>query len=242
MDAATTSLPLAHVRPSTQVFAAWMLGAWRLFRKAPFRIFLLSLLPILVEAALQLVPIAGIVVSKLLTPLASLWVLALLDRKARSGMFAPMQAGRLWLARLPRLLALAVVSAGVFVFQLSVTAAIGGADQAVALALGDVEGLTLSRVELAAVLCSGAAPASLLMFVAPRVLLDGVGVAPALAESVRWVGHYWRPMTLLTLLSAVLVAGLLWLPLLLLVLLPFAVCVGYAAYRDVLDRVPPARA
>lgn len=240
MDA-TASLTFAPYRPAGQVFADWMLGAWRLFRSAPVRIFALSLFPILVEAALQVLPDVGIVVSKLLTPLASAWVLATLDRKARTGIFAPAQAVRLWVTRLPQLLLVSLLLAGVFVFQLSITAAIGGTGQALALALGDVAGMNLSRTGLAAILAAGVLPGSLLMFVGPRVLLDGVDVATALGESLRTVGRYWRPVTLLALLFAALVASLLWVPLLLLVLLPFATCVGYAAYRDVFDRTSPYR-
>ena len=235
MDAAV-SLALAHHRPSHQVFIAWMLGAWHLFRSAPFRIFALSLFPILVEAALQVIPAAGIVLSKLLTPLAAFWVLAMLDRKARTGTFSPAQARRLWSARFPQLLLTSLLMTGVFAFQLLVTIAIGGTEQALALALGNVAALDLSRVELAAILVSGLVPASLLMFVAPRVLLDGANVASAVGESVRRAGHYRGSVALYILLFAVLIAGILWVPLLLLVLLPFATCAGYAAYRDVFAR------
>ena len=237
MDA-VASLVLARHRSSHQVFIAWMQGAWHLFRSAPFRISALSLLPILVEAALQLIPMAGIVLSKLLTPLAGFWVLAMLDRKARTGTFTPAQARRLWSARFPQLLLTSLLLTAVFAFQLLVTIAIGGIEQALALALGNVAVIDLSRIELAAILVSGLVPASVLMFVAPRVLLDGVRVVYAVSESMRLVGHYRGAVALYLLLFGVLIAGILWIPLLLLMLLPFATCAGYAAYGDVFTRTP----
>ncbi|HSM09984.1 MAG TPA: hypothetical protein VK827_00235, partial [Lysobacter sp.] len=174
MDVAAR-LTLAPSHSPVQTFIGWMLGAWRLFRSAPAGIFTLSLLPILLESALQAVPDAGIASSKLLTPLASAWVLAMLDSRARTGRFAPAQAGRLWLARLPQLLLVSLLLVGVFAFQLLVAAAIGDGAHALRLAVGDFSALGLSRSQLAIVLASGVVPGSLLMFVGPRVLLDGIG-------------------------------------------------------------------
>ena len=240
MDA-TASLALASHRPPGQIFANWMRGGWRLFRSAPSRIFALSLFPILVEAAVQVVPDAGIVVSKLLTPLVSAWILIMLDRKARSGRFVPAQTVRLWWDRLPQLLLLSLLLAGVFVFQLLVTVAIGGTEQALALASGNLDAIDLSRSQLAAILASGVVPAVPLMFVGPRVALDGIDVADAVIESLHQVVLYWRPVALFTLLSALLVASAVWTPLVLLIVLPFATCAGYAAYRDVFDRTAQDR-
>lgn len=233
---ATAPHALFPDRTAGQILAAWMRGTWCLFRLAPLAIFALSVFPIAVEAALQVVPHAGIVLSKLLTPLASAWVLVMLDKKARTGSFTPLQAARLWWARLPRIVLASVLLAGVFAFQLLAAAVLGGGEQALALALGNMDELTLSRVQLAAMLASGMLPGSLLMFVGPRVVLDGLGVWPAIGESLQLVGHYWRPVAVFAVASALLVASLLWMPLVLLVFLPFATCAGYAVYRDVFDR------
>lgn len=195
----------------------------------------MSLLPIVVEALIQVVPGTGIVLSKLLTPLAGAWVLALIHHKFRDDAFAPARAGWLLLSRLAPLLLVSLLAAGVFMFQLLVTMTLGGADQAIALATGDIANLHLDRIELACIFAFGTLPSALLMFVMPRVLLDGVGFGRALDESLRGVARYWRPVALLTLLVAVLVGVILWLPLLLLVLLPFATLVGYTSYRDVFD-------
>lgn len=241
MDA-TASLAHVPTRPAGQVFAAWMRGAWRLFRLAPLAIFALSLLPILVEAALQLLPGIGIVLSKLLTPLASAWVLVMIDNRARAGAFAPRWAAQRWCTRLPQIVLAAVLLGGVFAFQMLTAALIGGSEQAIAFALGDIERLTLSRAEVAAVLASGVIPGSLVLFVVPRVVLDGNDVWPAIVESLGLAVRYWRPVAMFAALSAALIASVLWVPMLLLAFLPLAGCAGYAMYRDVFDPTPVARA
>lgn len=213
----------------------WLVDGWRIFRLAPFSLLGLSLLPIAFEGAWQLVPVLGIFASKLLTPLASAWALAMLDGKARRNKFAARASGRLVLERLPDLLAVAVLIVGVFAFQLVIAAAIGGTGQASALAFGQFAEISLSPPQLAFVFASGVLPATVLMFVLPRVLFDGLRAIPAAQESARRVLMYWRPAAVLAAISATSVAALLWLPVLLLMLLPFGLCVGYASYRDVFD-------
>lgn len=235
MDA-TVPFAHAHARPASRVLSTWLTEAWRLLRRAPLRMYLLSLLPLAVEAALQLVPGSGIVLSKLLTPLAGAWVLVQLDSKARGTVFAPAAAGSVLRSRLAPLLLVSLLCTAVFVFQLLVAAALGGIDQAVALATGDIANLHFGRVELAVILTSGLLPGMPLMFLMPRVLLDGVGVGRALLESARHVLLYWRPVVMVTLLVAGLIVAMLWLPLLMLVLPSFALLVGYTSYRDVFDR------
>lgn len=235
MDAAIP-FDSAHARPATGVLSTWLADAWCLFRRAPLRIFLLSLLPLIVEALIQLVPEFGVVASKLLTPLASAWVLALVHCRARDGIFAPARASSVWVSRLVPLLAVALASASVFAFQSLVATALGGVEQAFALASGDFGKLGFSRFELAVVLASGMLPGSLLMFLMPRVLLDGVGVGRALGESASCVLRYWRPVAMFSLLVAGMAAGSLWLPVVLLVFVPLFTLIGYSSYRDVFDR------
>ncbi len=235
MDA-TVPFAAAHTRPALQILSTWLVDAWRLFRRAPVRMFLLSLLPMAVEALIQMMPGAGIVLSKLLTPLASAWVLALLHNKAGVGCFAAAAASGLWVSRLAPLLLVSLLFAGVFVFQLLVAAALGGVDQALALASGDIANLRFNRLELGCILASGMLPGALLMFLMPRVLIDGIGAGRALVESAHCAVRYWRPVAMVTPLAAGLLGAVLWLPPLLLVLLPFAMLVGYTSYRDVFDR------
>lgn len=212
---------------------SWGKYAWCLFRSAPLRSMGLALLPIILEAIVQLIPAAGIVLSKLLAPLMASWVLAMVHQRASMGIFAPKHAGRLWLARLRQLLLLSLVSAGVFAFQLVAGLLIAGQDQTIALASGNVASLHLSRIQMASILVSGLVPATLLAFASPLVLLSGLSVGYAMRESVFAVLRYWRPMLAYALASAVLLAGMLWQVWVLLFYLPIALYVGYAAYRDI---------
>lgn len=223
------------VYPTWRCTVHWLVAGLRLLRRAPLAVFALSVSPIVVEALLQTVPTAGVVVSKLLTPFAMAWALAMLDAKARHGVFDTRSTSRRWAARLPALSRVALLAAAVFVFQLALTALIAGPAQAGALAMGQLDVLELSRVQLAAIFVSGMLVSTPLMFVMPRVLLDGIGITAAIRESIAAVWRHRRPVAVLTVSSAALVASVLWWPWVLLVVLPLVFCVGYAAYRDVFD-------
>ncbi len=232
MNVATQSFDAA-ARSPVRVLGRWLGDGWHVFRRAPVRLLLLSLLPILVEGLLQLVPLVGVVVSKLLTPLAAAWIWYLMDARVRSGRFAPKASTVRWLGRLPVALQWAMIALAVFGFQLLVAGLMGGTDTAKALATADVAGLNLDRLQLAWVLASGILVATPLMFVLPLVLLDEIAIGAAMVHSLRAVLAYWKPVVLLTALTTAILMGVVWMPLLLLVLLPFGMTVGYVAYRDV---------
>jgi hypothetical protein len=211
----------------------WLRDGARLWRAHPFGVLGLALAPIVFEGLCQLVPDAGIVVSKLLTPLVSAWALVALDARVRHSGYAPLASWRQVLRRGRPLLGLVLVALGVFAFQCAVAALLGGPAQAVALASGDMAALTLDRVQVALVLASGALPGMALMFAFPRVLFDGMDVRAALVDNARLVRRHARAVIQIGLLSAALVGGVVFAPWLLLILLPMALCTGYAAYRDV---------
>ncbi|HEX7802509.1 MAG TPA: hypothetical protein VF471_07120 [Pseudoxanthomonas sp.] len=211
----------------------WGKYAWHLFRSAPLRSMGLALLPIVSEAIVQLIPVAGVVLSKFSTPLMASWVLAMVHNRASIGIFDPKYAGQLWLARLRQLLLLSLASVGVFAFQLLAGLLIAGQDQTIALAAGNVANLDLSRIQMASILVSGLVPATLLAFASPLLLLSGHSVGYAMRESFFAVLRYWRPMLAYALVSAALLAGMLWQIWMLLLYLPIALFVGYAAYRDI---------
>lgn len=66
-----TALDPPHTGLPASRAALWLRDAWRVYRRAPVRILLLSLLPIAFEALCQAVPGAGVLLSKALTPLVS---------------------------------------------------------------------------------------------------------------------------------------------------------------------------
>lgn len=218
----------------------WCVLGWRVFRQAPVRIWLLALVPILFEALMQLMPTVGIGLSKLLTPAVSAWVLIMLDCRVRGHGFAPGAAGRKAVVRWRQVAGLALAGVAVFAVQLSTTALVGGQAQAIALASGDIAGMGYSKAGMAGILASGMIPMLLLFFVAPRMMLDGLRLGPAIAENARLLLRCWRPVLLYSAMMAVVLAGLLWLPLMLLLLLPAGLCIAYAAYRDIFDPVPEA--
>lgn len=227
------AIPMPAPRYPARHAATWLRGGWQLFRRAPVRIMMLSLMPIVFEALCQAVPGAGILLSKLLTPLLSALALLMLDQRIRHGAFGVPAAIATWRSRLPSLLGLGVACLVVFVFQMALAAALAGPAQAMALALGDMAALRMSRPQMALVLASGMLPGLALLYVIPRVALDGVGILAALGDNARMLMLTWRPALLLSLATALLVGGLLWQPWLLAILLPGGFVVGYAMYRDV---------
>lgn len=212
----------------------WFLLSARMLRRAPLRLFLLALLPMLVEMALQFgVPVAGVVLSKLLVPLSSMWSLLMLDSFVRSGRFAALQAGRHLRAHASTAITLALLSALVFTGQVAMAGVLAGPTAATAFALGDsaVVAATVSRLQIAVVLASGLPLAMLLLTTVPRALLDGMSVLVALRDNLRLLREAWRPLCAYLLLNAVLLFALPYQPYLLLPLLLLGY-VSYWVYRD----------
>lgn len=235
---ATLISPIGQeARPSLADLSRWLRRGWALFRAAPVRGCLLALLPIVFEALIQAIPVAGILLSKLLVPLASTWVLALLHRRATSGSWRMRSATERWRQRLPALLRLAVVlSVVVFGFQMLVLAALAGTEQAMAVTLREFGALQLSRWQVAGMLVSGLLPAIVLMFVPGQVLFSGRSVVQAFSESVCALVRYRVSVLALAALTAAVLASVAWMPVVLLLYLPFGLYVGYAAWEDVFTR------
>jgi hypothetical protein len=211
---------------------AWLRDGWRLFRATPLRGIGLALLPMAVEGLLQLVPVVGMVASKLATPLAGMWVLSVLHQRAITGAFAPRIATRRWTVRLPVLLSVSALSSLVFGVQLLVVVMLAGVDQAKALLVMDLASLRLSRLQMAWMLASGVVPATLLFFVPAQATLSGRGLADGLRDSLAAAWTLRRPMLGMAALSVAALMLLPWQPWLLLAYLPVSLYVGYAAWAD----------
>lgn len=209
----------------------WSIGAWRVLRNAPVRIVLLAWLPILFEGVVQLLPGSGIVLSKLLTPLVSCWVLVMLHALCTQGRFAPSAAVAVCRARWRGLMAVVLLAFMTFAFQMLVAGVMAGPGQATALALGDIGRLSLERAQLAGILAVGIVPAMALMFVMPLLMLDGMGLTRALRDNVRAIALHRGSVSGLTVLLASGVAAAVYWPLVLLPLSPAMLCIGYSAYR-----------
>lgn len=213
----------------------WLRDAWRMFRRAPVRLYALAALPMLVEIILQVGwPVAGVVLSKLVVPVFSAWALLMAHGVLSVNRAAPGAALRaLWTIR-RSLPGLVLLSVSVFVFQCGVMLLMGGAAGAMALVTMDAAGVgALTRQAVAISLASGALPAiALLFFAGTRIVLDGVSVPAAVRENLQLL---WRnPAALLVWMAANtgLLLALVYQPWLLLPMLPMGL-VAYAAWRDV---------
>lgn len=215
-----------------RTLGAWAREAWRLFRGAPLAGLALSLAPIAVEGALQMIPVAGLVLSKVLTPLAGAWALCVLHQRAMSGAFALRDATRLWMRRLPVLLGLVPLALLVSAWQMGTLWLLAGFDQVRAVLTLDAAALALTRPQIALMLASGMLPALPLSFAVMQGALSGRGVLDSVRDSVAAV---WRLRSAMLVLGGVSVAVLLalpWCPWLLAIHLPMALYLGYASWAD----------
>ncbi|MDN8644891.1 hypothetical protein Q0S19_10480 [Stenotrophomonas indicatrix] len=212
----------------------WLGLTWRMLWHAPLRLLLLALVPMLVEIVLQLgIPAAGVVLSKLVVPLFSLWTLLMLDQFNRTGRFAPMQAGRRLRARPATAIALSLLSALVFVGQVIAAGVLVGPEAAAAFALGDSATLAMmvSRPQISLVLASGLPLGMLLLTSSPRALLDDVPVVVSLRDNLRLLREAWRPLGAYLLLTAGLLVAMPYQAWLLVPILLLGY-VSYWIYRD----------
>ncbi|MCW6029487.1 hypothetical protein K4043_15845 [Stenotrophomonas sp. SRS1] len=216
----------------------WFAAAWHMYRQAPLRWFGLSLVPMAVELVLQVsIPVVGVLLSKFVVPIASVWCLIILDQRVRSGRFDVRQGMARMFGLRGRLLQLALLASGVFAFQLALLWMWIGPSVALGMATADPAVITqLTRLQLAIVFAAGMLPGVLLFFTVPRVVLDRVGVAEALRENRRLLAAGWQPIAMYLVLSMLLVGSVVFQPWLLLPLLQLGY-VAYWAYRDAFGSV-----
>ncbi len=232
-----------RLRSPRQALQWWIL-ALRLWRRAPLRLALLCLSPLAVEAVVQLVPIVGIVLSKVVVPFFSLGILVVLDRVWRSRIFS--LRGLLWSFHKEHVrtaLEVALISAVVFAFQVFVAFVVYGYPAVDAVMFGRIaqHRELLNHTFVLVLILPGEVPATLLMFLAPLVVLGGVRPLRAAGMSIRLLAFAPASLLVTCAVSAVLLgAALTWgYGLAMLVVVPWISMVGYVAYRDVL---PIARA
>ena len=194
---------------------------------------LLLLLPLVVEGAIPAVPGIGVALSKCIVPMFGMWILLMIDAKARGDRFAPTAALRALVARPAHVAAYVAIALVVFAFQLGVATLVGGVDQAVALATGNAAELHYTRREIALILAAGALPATLTVFAVPRIALSNDSVGAALRNGLALVMRNLKPIAAYTLCTMELTALIVVQPLLALVLMPWFGLICYTAWRDV---------
>jgi hypothetical protein len=220
----------------------WWARGLDFWKRAPLRITLWSLLPLVVEALLQAVPDVGIVASKLLTPMASVLVYLAFDgiyRKHALG--ARNLAASLRQIGVGGMLGLALVTFSIYVVQVFVGYLVYGAPALDVALLGRTEAQAelLNQRFLLVLVLAGLVPGVLLLFVTPLVALDRQSPMRAASISIATMLTSPAAYGVTFLLTAVLVAAAItWgRGIALLVLVPWVSAVHFVAYRDVFGRV-----
>lgn len=229
--------PSAREPISARRAARWWIDGLVFWRRAPLRIALISLLPLVVESLAQAIPWIGIPLSKLLVPLVSTAVYVALD-DLHAGRAPSQQSIRNSLQRVGwrQLLLLAALMMSIYATQLAAGYLMYGEPALDVALLGNLEAhrdLFDSRFVLTLVL-PGLVPATLLMFALPLVALGGMPAVRACSVSVaRMLLSPAAWAVTLAITAGLFTLSLVWgMGLILLLLVPWASATGYVAYRD----------
>ena len=233
MHAATLPpLPAATV-PALRALV-WYREGLRLWARAPIALLLLSIVPFAVELALQLIPVVGVVLSKLVCPIvqAGLWVGLAGVIHGRPLRAACLTEG-LHRGRIRTLAVLGVCLLVIPAVQVLVAALVFGPGAIGIVLLGqprpDPSGLGFVLV----LLLSGVLPATWLMLSMPFVLFDRLGAVRAVSRSLAFARAAPGAFALFALGSAgLLVLVVLGRGLPLLLLAPWMLAANLSAYRD----------
>jgi hypothetical protein len=221
-------------------FLSWVVEALRLWRRAPLRLIGLSLVPVLVEIPLQLIPGVGIVLSKIAVCMIGAGLFLGVDALARG---ERLRAGCLLAGlRGPRRRPVAVLSLWALTItatQLLVAALVYGGAAALDVLLGHRTALMAGPAFRLVLFLPGVVPGTLLMLAMPAVVLDGVPPRRAVKLSVQQVLAFPAAFGTFMLISMgfialMVVTGGLFLLVPFMVLAAGTLVVNYVAYRDVL--------
>ena len=239
MSAVASAPEVAYRSPVSRTLS-WYRDAFGLWRRAPLRLVALTLACLLAEALLQLVPWAGVVVSKAVVPmlLAGIWIG--LDGLHQRG--EPLRLACLWdgwrQPRWPALWALAAFAGlAVFGVQLGCAVLVFGPAAIDAVLFGHLAQHPQLQTRSAeyVLLLPGLFPATLLSLALPLFLFHGCRPLAAVAGSVRRVLRhplaFFLAMLPQLLLFALALSSAWFLPLLL-VLQPLGTVVSFAAWSD----------
>jgi hypothetical protein len=193
---------------------------------------------VLLEFVTQLLPVAGMLLSKILVSLLGVGVYAVLDGLSRTGRLS--WRGLVWgfsARNLVSALQLALILLCIFAVDLLVAFSVygfAGIDVALWGRAAEHPELMNGIFSLVLIL-PGVIPATLLMFAAPLVVLDGVRPLHATALGIRWFLSTPWAFVVTCAVSAVLLAVslIIGFGLLLLAAIPWMSITAYIAFRDV---------
>ncbi|QNK01124.1 hypothetical protein [Dyella telluris] len=218
----------------------WCVEGFRLWARHPFRLLVLSLLPLLVEALLQSIPWAGMLLSKLITPMFGMGVLFGLAHADQSGRLPWSSLFYAWHpGMVRRALGLAAITApAIFAMQQVLVAMMFGWPAVDVVLLGHAgahPALVVNQVFRCLLILSGV-PLSVLLGLAPFALLDGATPWRACTQSARIVWRNGGAFTAFGVIQLLGFAAMLLLPwgmLLIVLLLPWSSASVWLAWQDV---------
>jgi uncharacterized membrane protein len=214
--------------PAARAFA-WYAEAMRLWKRAPFTLCAVGLLALATEFALQLVPEAGMLASKIVAPVVTCGLYVATHALANGGRARVTDALRPFGASAPALAAIVASSLAIFAAEAAVAYAVSGTDLLRATASDSA--MDVGPVML--MFAAGTLVSLPFTLVAPCALFDGDGFARAFAVSVRAFTRSVPAFLLYGALSyALLVIGIVTFALGLVIVLPLWATSSYAAWRD----------
>lgn len=220
--------------------AQWCAEGFRLWARHPWRLLVLSLVPLLMEGLLQSIPLAGMLLSKLITPMFGFGVMFGLARSAQSGrlpwssLFCAWRTDMVW--RAAGLAAITVLS--IFAIQQTLVTMVFGWPAVDLVLLGHRAAhpaLNMDPVFRCLLILPGV-PLGVLLGLAPFLLLDGATPSQACLQSARIAWRYRGAFVVYGLIQLLAFAAMLLLPwglLLLLLLLPWLTASMWAVWQDV---------
>lgn len=223
-------MPAAVRRVPVRRALDWYAEAMRLWKRAPATLCALAFLALASEFALQLVPEAGMLASKVFAPIVACGLYVATDAMARGGRARIGDVVRPFAASAPAIAAIVFSNLLVFAAEAGAAWAIAGVDL-----LRNPDG-NMTQGDVLLMFAVGMLVSLPLTLVPLCALFDGKGFVAAFDVSFAAFRDNVAAFVLYGLLSyALLVLGLLTLGLGLLVVLPLWAASSYAAWRDLVD-------
>ncbi len=197
---------------------------------------LLTLVTLAVEAVLQRVPMAGIVLSKIIVPVVDAGVLLGINDLANGGglrfgcLLGAFQR-RYW-RFLPMVVACSLI---VLLTQAAIATLFFGSGAADYVLMDHAHPELAGRDFLLTTILSGLLPVAMLALVVPLMLLNGVSPGRAFVSGISRVFVAWLScgiFMLITIIALALALCASWTQILLLFVLPWSSASGYVSYRD----------
>lgn len=207
--------------------AVWLKEGWGLFKKAPFKLFLLMTLFAIVPGLVQLLPApTGLTVSKWLAPMlmATVWPLLFNLNNQQGFSFKHNATWMKW----GRVAVWSVVGILLALVQFSVGSTLIGSEQLSALLSGQF--VDVERWRVGVMFVSIVPVNMLLMFVVPLLLLNNASLSAAVKESITTALKVIKPLSMLCLINMLVTFAAPYNLLPMLLVGPVLACTYFCAY------------